>query len=639
MIEKHFILATAGHVDHGKSALVKALTGTDPDRLPEEKARGITIELGFAELNLTGPNGERFHAGIIDVPGHEDFVRSMIAGVGSVDVALLVIAADDGWMPQTEEHLQILSYLGVRRAVVAATKSDSTRADPGEIRNRLRGTPFADASIVATSVRTGNGIEELRRALGAEFAQLSSQRDIGKPRVFIDRAFALHGIGAIVTGTLTGGRLSQGQTLVIQPNNLTSRIRSIQNHSREIADARPGTRTALNLSDIKVGPSPNMVGRGGVVTIPDLGSLNQHLEVMIERSPRLDRDSRPIKNHGSVYVHHGTSRVAAKIVFVDQELLRPGERALAQLRLVSPILAFVGDRFVLRDSSQQLTIGGGVVLNIGDGELTNAHREFLRRRAAALDEAEVYVESEVNWRGFLRQNDLLRQSNFSDDDIASAIAQLRSRDAIVVRGKIVADPSVWRGFIQKAIELIDQFHASHPEQRGIELADFRRELGVESNDVFDVLLADLGEVGLSREKSMVGRKTHRASLPAEIQSVADRIRAQLTTNPFDPPSRREIAPDRAQQSALRFLIEQGEFFELGPEIILQRESAEQMQQVVTEFISRHRSATASQLRQALGTSRRVAIPFLEYLDRIGVTQRVGDSRRLRKKKSTAVAPR
>src|SRR6266508_1092186 len=212
IVKKHFILATAGHVDHGKSALVKALTGTDPDRLPEEKERQITIDLGFAELNLAGPDEQRSHIGIVDVPGHEDFVRNMIAGVGSIDVALFVVAADDGWMRQTEEHLQILIYLGVKQAVIALTKSDLGDAERTgkEIRNQLRNTAFARSPIIPTSVRTGKGIENLKNALASECSTIQAQRDLGKPRLFIDRAFTLHGIGTVVTGTLIGGQLHRG---------------------------------------------------------------------------------------------------------------------------------------------------------------------------------------------------------------------------------------------------------------------------------------------------------------------------------------------------------------------------------------------------------------------------------------------
>src|SRR5437773_11317317 len=272
MTEKHFIIATAGHVDHGKSALVKALTGTDPDRLPEEKARQITIELGFAELNLTAPNGEAIHAGIVDVPGHEDFVRNMIAGVGSINLALFVVAADDGWMPQTEEHLQILTYLGVRRAVIALTKSDLGKIDSTteQIRTQLHGTLFAESLIVPTSVRTGDGIEKLKSSIASQLAAMHPQRDFGKPRLFIDRVFTLRGIGTVVTGTLSGGSIRRNQDVVVQPRNISARVRSVQNHGRDIEMAQPGMRTAMNLPDVSIGE--HGIQRGDLVTTEDLGS-------------------------------------------------------------------------------------------------------------------------------------------------------------------------------------------------------------------------------------------------------------------------------------------------------------------------------------------------------------------------------
>ena len=254
MTTRHFIIATAGHVDHGKSALVKALTGTDPDRLPEEKKRQITIDLGFAALDVTAPNGDKIHAGIVDVPGHEDFVRNMIAGVGSIDLALFVVAADDGWMPQSEEHLQILTYLGVQRAVVALTKSDLGRIDvvTNLIRERLLGTTFADSPIIPTSIRTGTGIEKLVNTLANQLGSTEPQRDICKPRLFIDRVFTLRGTGTVVTGTLTGGSLHRGQQIVVYPTNVETRIRSIQSHGQELQVAQPGMRTAINLLDLSV---------------------------------------------------------------------------------------------------------------------------------------------------------------------------------------------------------------------------------------------------------------------------------------------------------------------------------------------------------------------------------------------------
>ena len=252
---QHFIVATAGHVDHGKSALVKALTGTDPDRLPEEKSRAITIDLGFAHLELPSskPAPSSFLLGVVDVPGHEDFVKNMVAGVGSIDLALLVVAADDGWMPQTEEHLQILTYLGVRRAVVALTKMDLATDELGEaaaIREQLQNTPLAGAPIIPTSVVSGLGLDQLKVALANVLEDTPSPADIGKPRLPVDRVFKLQGIGTVITGTLAGGTLRRGQTVVIQPSGKKARVRTIQSHNRDVEVSGPGTRTALNLPDL-----------------------------------------------------------------------------------------------------------------------------------------------------------------------------------------------------------------------------------------------------------------------------------------------------------------------------------------------------------------------------------------------------
>ncbi|MBU6402944.1 MAG: selenocysteine-specific translation elongation factor, partial [Verrucomicrobia bacterium] len=380
MTARNFILATAGHVDHGKSALVKALTGIDPDRLPEEKARGITIDLGFAHLELStaGPQPSTFHLGIIDVPGHEDFVKNMVAGVGSIDLALFVVAADDGWMPQTEEHLQILTYLGVTRAVVALTKIDL--AGSGEaavtdaIRRHLQASPFADAPLVPTSVVTGRGLEELKSTLLELLAQLPAPLDAGKPRLPVDRVFTLHGIGTVVTGTLTGGSLRRGQAVVIQPSGRSTRVRSVQNHNRDVESSSPGTRTALNLPDVQAemgaGHAGAGVRRGEVVTLPGLGGAGDTLDVVLVKSVRLAASTpanatssgregsrspaqqaarRPLKQGAVVRVHHGSGNFAARVHFLDATALEAGARALAQLRTESPVFVFLGDRFILRD--------------------------------------------------------------------------------------------------------------------------------------------------------------------------------------------------------------------------------------------------------------------------------------------------
>src|SRR5438552_2895907 len=390
MTVRNFIVATAGHVDHGKSALVKALTGIDPDRLPEEKARGITIDLGFAHLELPSTldaQPSTFHLGIIDVPGHEDFVKNMVAGVGSIDLALFVVAADDGWMPQTEEHLQILTYLGVTRAVVALTKIDlagNEEAVATQLRERLANSPFSDAPVVPTSVVTGRGLDDLKRALADVLLSTPPPREIGKPRLPVDRVFTLRGIGTVVTGTLTGGTLHRGQPLIVQPSGKTTRIRAVQNHNHDVDASGPGTRTALNLPDVDA----DAVQRGDVVTLGELGAASDTLDVLLEKSGRLAGTktgaARPLKDGARVRAHLGSANAPARVHLLDRSPLQPGERALAQIRCETPLFAFAGDRFIVRDWPEQATLAGGLVLD-PDGSLRHfrveATRKFLEQCA------------------------------------------------------------------------------------------------------------------------------------------------------------------------------------------------------------------------------------------------------------------
>jgi selenocysteine-specific elongation factor len=535
MTEKHFILATAGHVDHGKSALVKALTGTDPDRLPEERARQITIDLGFAQLSLTAPNGDKIHAGIVDVPGHEDFVRNMIAGVGSIDLALFVVAADDGWMPQTEEHLQILTYLGVQRAVIALTKSDlgDIETTKQKIRNQLRNTAFAQSPIIPTSVRSGEGIENLKSALASEFAATQPQRDFGKPRLFIDRAFTLRGIGTVITGTLTGGQLHRGQNVVVEPQDFEARIRSIQSHRSELECARPGMRTAINLPDVAIGDGPAQIKRGDVITSVDPGSASSTIVARLEKSGRLAQENpaaRPLKNGSSVYVHHGTSRFPAKVALLDGGALEPGKQTLARLKLASPIFAFAGDRFVLRDASEQHTIAGGVVLDPnGDRKefRDEEKRKLLAARAAAPDDIDLCVRSEIALRGFVRKETVLRKSHFSSAEIAGALQRLQRDNEVVIHGGIAAESEIWKTLRNRASFLIDDVHKNNPELAGLDLNELRTALREQPADVFEALIADLCADHFVRKGSIIARIAHRPALPAALQPVAEKIRETL----------------------------------------------------------------------------------------------------------------
>ena len=632
-MKKHFILATAGHVDHGKSVLVKALTGIDPDRLPEEKARGMTIDLGFAELNLVGPSGEEFRIGIVDVPGHEDFVRNMIAGVGSIDLALLVVAADDGWMPQTEEHLQILTYLGIKRVLVALTKCDLGRIElvSNQIRERLKDTPFADSLIIPTSVRTHAGIENLKSALAGQFAKLAPSPDIGKPRLFVDRAFALRGIGTVITGTLTSGTLRVGDKIFVQPHRHAARVRSLQTHGRDVDFVQPGTRTAINLPDVAVGCD---VKRGNVITVQDFEPTST-LDVLLSRAVGLERVA-PIKSGSSAYVHHGTTRVHAQISFADCDSLAPGKTAVAQLRLRTPLLVFVGDRLIVRDSSEQHTIAGGVVFNIDPtGFVSDQQRGLLASRAVAPNDVALAVWTEISSKGVIEPPGCLERSRFSGREIANALQRLADHGEIFLNAKIGATMLVWRKLREQAARLVDAAHKAHPHQQGLDLNELRAGLSSISPVVFDELIVDLCRDKFVRAGSGIARRTHHASLPPELESAANKIRVALSAKPFDPPSRKEFLQDRHLQQAMRFLREQGEIVEISDEIILLSDAFDKMRATVSDFLLTNGPATASQLRQALGTSRRVIIPLLEYLDRTGVTRRTGDERALAQKAAIA----
>jgi len=619
---RHFIIATAGHVDHGKSALVKALTGSDPDRLPEEKKRQITIDLGFAALKLTAANGDKIHAGIIDVPGHEDFVRNMIAGLGSIDLALFVVAADDGWMPQSEEHLQILNYLGVQRAVIALTKSDLGRIDVvgNQIRERLTGTPFTDSPIVPTSVRTGTGIEKLVNTLAIQLATTDCQRDIRKPRLFIDRVFTLRGIGTIVTGTLTGGCLRRGQQVVVYPTNHETRIRSIQSYDQEVEVAHPGMRTAVNLPDLRV----DQIKRGDVLTLLNHDAPSATLIVRVEKSPRLNGDkivAHPLKNGSSMYVHHGASRVAGRIKFRENGSLEAGKEKIARLKLASPIFAFIGDRFVVRDSSERHTIAGGIVLDPdGDKELLAV--------GVTLDNVDSLVRATLAQQGFARRENLLTKSRFSADEISEALTNLEKNGEIIVRRDIAADCEFWRQLRAQAIGLVDAAHNESPDRVGIDLGELRSALRIQEPELLESLVTDLCKGNFVRKGSVIRRTSHRPTLPIHVQPVQKRIREALAEQPFDPPSRKAIEVDPETRQVLRFLIENGDVTELAFDVLLLLESFERMKSQVAEFISKNGPSTVSQLRQALGTSRRVMVPLLERLDRDGVTQRAGDKRML-----------
>jgi selenocysteine-specific elongation factor len=631
---RHYIVATAGHVDHGKSALVKALTGTDPDRLPDEKARGITIDLGFAHLELPAavPGNSSFLLGIVDVPGHEDFVKNMVAGVGSIDLALFVVAADDGWMPQTEEHLQILTYLGVSRAVIALTKIDLTRDEHGvsaRIREKLLDTPFADAPIITTSVVSGRGLDQLKAALAKVLADTAPPSDIGKPRLPVDRVFKLQGIGTVVTGTLTGGALRRGQTATIQPSGKKARVRTIQSHNRDVDVSGPGRRTALNLPDLN---ALGDIQRGDTVTLEVFGEPSTIIDVRLEISSRAVCS---LKDGSRVRIHHGSCNVAALVAFYESKDLAAGEHALAQLRFEKPSFVFAGDRFIVRDWPEQNTLAGGIVLDPDASRRlfrSAARLRYLNEREKSPEDLLNLVTSQVKRDGAGRRSQLLLKSRFSADAISDAVSRAGAEGKIIIRGEYVFEPVKWQVWRSRAVDAIDRQHRAHPEQMGLSLTDLRTTLKAELRDegLFNTLVEDLYSSDFVRVGAAIRRATHRPALPAPLQAAGAKLRSTLAAKPFDPPSRKELAPDPVSQQALRFLLATGEAVEINMEVLMTAENVGRATELIRQFIRDHGPATVSELRQTLGSSRRVIVPLLERLDRDGVTLRQDDKRALSK---------
>ena len=638
----NYILGTAGHIDHGKSTLVKTLTGTDPDRLPEEKARGLTIDLGFAHLDLPGKNGDSLSVGVIDVPGHADFVKNMVAGVGSIDAALIAIAADDRWMPQTEEHLQILEYLGVADAVVALTKSDlasNLEETIQEIQVRLLDTGFADAPIIPVSALKGDGLGKLKTAVAEMLQRNPPAADLKKPRLFVDRVFSPKGIGTVVTGTLSGGSLQRGQKVVIHPHGLKSNVRGLQSHESQVEMAVPGMRTAINLADIGIGSRREKgVARGSIVSVSGLTRPTSTVDVFIARSarevPGQPVSAKPVRNGQRVRFHYGSASASARIYFLDHRNLAPGESAVAQLRFDSPVAVFFGDRFVLRDWPRTCSLAGGQVLDPAatrKGLRTESQRQFLKVRAADIGSLRVALATLLQRDKAIVKDQVLSASSFSRQEIDNEISALQKGHALIQSGDLLLAREWCETASQKLVGYVKEFHAKNPASLGMPIPDVRQCLAdeVESGRLFQILIELAGaRGGLVRNGNNLRLTSHRAELPAEFRAAGNKIRKTLAANPLEPPNPKELAPGPVEKKALAFLIETGEAIYLGEKCVLLTETFEEAGRKVIACLRKSTQATVSDLRKELGTTRRILMPILDRLDKDGVTVRLDDFRML-----------
>ena len=632
----HLILGTAGHIDHGKSSLVKCLTGSDPDRLPEEKARGVTIELGFAHLSLTHEE-EAYELGIVDVPGHADFVNNMVAGVGALDIALFIIAADDGWMPQSEEHLHILTYLGISNIIIALTKADLCEDVPFSVemlRDELQDTSIAEAPIIPVSAITGEGIDQLKDTITQNLQNCQPQQDVLKPRLAIDRIFSPKGTGTVVTGTLTGGSIRIGDSLIAQPIGIPAKVRYIQSHSQALERALPGMRTALNLPDLPIdAPGKPGAKRGLTLTAQSCGVPTDTLDIHLQRLARPIPGIKPraLKHMETVMIHHGSARCRARVILHDRNHLNPGEDCLAQLRLENPLFLLTGERIVLRDGSQQSTLAGGTVLDAlpaRQGFRTESRETFLHARAAQPNDPAVYIRTSLVRDKILKAQQVLSNHPFHPDTIRETSEKLIAEGSVIRHNDLLIHSKWWKSLQDEAEKSIRGWHKQHPDLPSMPLDNLQKEIA-SPEEVLGFLITTLSTKGYQASGQGIAHPNHRLTLPDEIEKIAQSIVTQLDHTGLNPPNKSDIITTPAQDQAMKFLIRSGQVVELDPKIVITSAALDAAIQKVKTFISSNGQATASELRQHLDSTRKIVMPLLEHLDALGVTLRNENYRTLK----------
>jgi selenocysteine-specific elongation factor len=630
---RHVVVGTAGHIDHGKTSLVKALTGTDTDRLPEEKARGITIDLGFAFLEAA----EGLVIEIVDVPGHERFVRNMLAGAGGIDLALLVVAADEGVMPQTREHLAICQLLRIKSGLVVLSKADLAEPDwielvRDDVRRAVESTFLAGRPIVPVSVKTGAGLAELRAALAALARDVPAKAADRTARLPIDRVFTVKGFGTVVTGTLVAGRLAVDERVEVYPRGVQSKIRGLQVHGHAVEQAAAGQRTAVNLQAVERAA----IERGDVLA--PAGSLLPAL--LLDGTLELLEDApRPLKTRDRVRFHAGTQEVMARVLPVDRPQLEPGQSGYARFRLEAPLVALPGDRFVVRSYSPIVTIGGGTILDIAPprfkrkGPALSAHLTLLDTG----DPAQV-VEEHLKQAGAAgaRAGDLRARTPFGPDELR------RLLEALQQAGRILAVDREWylhrdasARLRSQTLGVLEAFHAENPLRAGISREELRSRVGNAQERVFAQLLATLETEGVVRsERDQVRLAAHAIRLSPEQQRVVAGLEADYRGAGAAPPS-----PDEAlgrlgvkgneKHELFQVLVADRTLLRVKESLFFHGEALRAIQEQLVTFLRQKKEIGPADFKDLFGVSRKYAIPLMEYFDAQRVTVRVGERRVLR----------
>ncbi|MEW6287747.1 MAG: selenocysteine-specific translation elongation factor [Chloroflexota bacterium] len=629
------VIGTAGHVDHGKSTLIAALTGVHPDRLKEEQAREMTIELGFGWMTL--PNGEEI--GIVDVPGHRDFIENMLAGVGGIDAALLVIAADEGVMPQTREHLAILDLLQIPAGLIALTKTDLA-SDPAwldlvetDIRAAVAGTILDAAPIVRVSAKTKTGLDSLIAHLQSLLQEKPARPDLHRPRLPIDRVFTMSGFGTVVTGTLSDGSLSVGDEVEILPAGLTGRIRGLQTHKKKEETALPGSRTAVNLSGVNI----EQIRRGDVLVHPRQYLATRRLDAQF----RLLKDvSSPIHHGQEVKFFIGASETIGTLRLLGVEELRPGEQGWIQLELRQPVVAVRGDRYILRRPSPSETLGGGMVVDPAPKGRHKRFDEAVLKSLAALmrgSPADILFESALALN-IAPLKDMVRHSRLEPAEAETALKQLLAEGRLTAleEGELTPESDLlaaaqprWNALQNQTLQLVEAYHREFPLRRGIPREELKSRLKLPPR-IFQAVMKKLAAEHLLLERgALAAMPGHEVRFGAQEQAKVQTLMRKFEANRFTPPGVRECQAEVGDE-VFNALLERGDLVAVSSDVVFRKQEYEFMTGEIRRAIERQGRITLAEVRDLFQTSRKYAQALLEHLDAIGMTMRDGDFRRLKK---------
>ena len=620
-----YVIGTAGHVDHGKSTLVKAMTDIDPDRFPEEKAREMTIDLGFAWMTL--PSGR--DVSIVDVPGHERFIKNMLAGVGAIDLALLIVAADESVMPQTREHLAILDILQITRGLVVITKTDLVDEElielvKAEVEDTLQGTSFEGCPMIGVSAYTGEGINDLKSNIDIILDETDVRKDLGRPRLPIDRCFTISGFGTVVTGTLIDGTLTVGQEIELAGSGQRARVRGLQSHKTKVDATDPGVRLAVNLS----GLSKNEVERGVILTIPGWLKPTRRLDArlrMVKNAPH------PLKHNQGVTFHLFTSEASARIRLLDANGLVAGQEGWVQILLEEPLPVVKGDFFVIRSSED--TLGGGQIVDPNPRRRYRRFDDDVVERMMTLDQGsgeDIIISVAEQW-GPCDLTALSQRSNLSREEVSYRVAELTEDGHLISLGDfsndgdaVVYSAQGWAVIRSKITSALQLYHTQYPLRQGVPTQEIRSRLDL-SQPVYQRALVKLVEEGVVvDERQSLRLPDHEISLTPKMDQEASEYLDSLRKNPYSPPSDQKINPE-----LLGVLVDQDKVVRVGDGVIFDAVVYREMTGRIVQHLKDHGNITVAEARTMFNTSRKYILPLLEHMDQQQITRRTGDERILR----------